>query len=306
MIAHMLSLILLAFAVSLDGFGVGVTYGLRKIRIPFLSILIIACCSGLVIWLSMQAGGWLSGFLSETAAKFIGAAILIGIGCWALIQLGLSKGNDEGTETPANQKMPAGAEGRKRMPKTDKAPTPANGVTDRLKAMTPANGVLENGESLNSVNGMTRMVETPTPVNGLPEMVDVFPSARGVPPVDEADETFSVPTQVLKVELKTLGLVIQILRKPQVADVDRSGSISSSEAVMLGVALSIDAFGAGLGAALLGLPALLTAAVIALSSAFFLISGTYVGLRFSAKRSRHALSVLPGILLIMMGIMKML
>jgi putative Mn2+ efflux pump MntP len=254
LIAHMLSLILLAFAVSLDGFGVGVTYGLRKIRIPFLSILIIACCSGLVIWLSMQAGGWLSGFLSETAAKFIGAAILIGIGCWALIQLGLSKGNDEGTETSADRKMPAEADGRKRMPKTDKAPTPANGL----------------------------------------------------PPVDEANETFSAPTQVMKVELKTLGLVIQILRKPQVADVDRSGSISSSEAVMLGVALSIDAFGAGLGAALLGLPALLTAAVIALSSAFFLISGTYVGLRFSAKRSRHALSVLPGILLIMMGIMKML
>jgi putative Mn2+ efflux pump MntP len=254
LIAHMLSLILLAFAVSLDGFGVGVTYGLRKIRIPFLSILIIACCSGLVIWLSMQAGGWLSGFLSETAAKFIGAAILIGIGCWALIQLGLSKGNDEGTEASADRKTPAEAEGRKRMPKTDKAPTPANGL----------------------------------------------------PPVDEANETFSAPTQVMKVELKTLGLVIQILRKPQVADVDRSGSISSSEAVMLGVALSIDAFGAGLGAALLGLPALLTAAVIALSSAFFLISGTYVGLRFSAKRSRHALSVLPGILLIMMGIMKML
>ncbi|OBR66567.1 hypothetical protein A7K91_03265 [Paenibacillus oryzae] len=276
----MLSLILLAFAVSLDGFGVGVTYGLRKIRIPFLSILIIACCSGLVIWVSMQAGGWLSGFLSETAAKFIGAAILIGIGCWALIQLGLSKGNDEGTETSADRKTPAEAEGQKRMPKTDKKPTPANGEAE--------------------------MVEASTPVHGLPEMVDVLPSANGVPPVDEAVETFSAPTQVMKVELKTLGLVIQILRKPQVADVDRSGSISSSEAVMLGVALSIDAFGAGLGAALLGLPALLTAAVIALSSAFFLISGTYVGLRFSAKRSRHALSVLPGILLIMMGIMKML
>lgn len=293
LIAHMLSLILLAFAVSLDGFGVGVTYGLRKIRIPFLSILIIACCSGLVIWVSMQAGGWLSGFLSETAAKFIGAAILIGIGCWALIQLGLSKGNDEGTETSADRKTPAEAEGQKRMPKTDKKPTPASGEAEMVEAPTPASGEVE-------------MVEASTPVHGLPEMVDVLPPGNGVPPVDEAVETFSAPTQVMKVELKTLGLVIQILRKPQVADVDRSGSISSSEAVMLGVALSIDAFGAGLGAALLGLPALLTAAVIALSSAFFLISGTYVGLRFSAKRSRHALSVLPGILLIMMGIMKML
>lgn len=229
MIAHVLSLILLAFAVSLDGFGVGVTYGLRKIRIPFLSVFIIACCSGLIIWLSMQAGGWLGGFLSETAAKWIGAGILIAIGVWALIQLGMARGNDEGTERSERERR----------------------------------------------------------------------SQR-------VDASASVPMQVLKVELKRLGLVIQILRKPQAADVDRSGSISSSEAVMLGVALSIDAFGAGLGAALLGLPALLTAVVIAVSSAVFLISGTSVGLRFAARRSRHALSVLPGILLIMMGIMKLL
>ncbi|MHA7964816.1 manganese efflux pump [Paenibacillus sp. CAU 1782] len=267
MIAHLLSLILLAFAVSLDGFGVGVTYGLRKIRIPFLSIFIIACCSGLVIWLSMQAGGWLGGFLSETAAKFIGAAILIGIGCWALIQLGLNKGNDEGA-----------------------AAATADGTNVEAKAAT------ESGATASA--GAGTEPGTKTAAGAVTE--------AGAGSANTAEGAFSAPMQVMKVELKRLGLVIQILRKPQVADVDRSGSISASEAVMLGVALSIDAFGAGLGAALLGLPALLTAVVIAVSSAFFLVSGTYVGLRFAARRSRHALSVLPGILLIMMGIMKML
>ena len=54
--AHAASLILLAFAVSLDGFGVGVTYGLRRIRIPVLSVVIIALCSGIVVWVSMQIG----------------------------------------------------------------------------------------------------------------------------------------------------------------------------------------------------------------------------------------------------------
>ena len=39
--------ILLALAVSLDSFSVGFTYGLRKMRIPFKSIMIIACCSAL-------------------------------------------------------------------------------------------------------------------------------------------------------------------------------------------------------------------------------------------------------------------
>jgi putative Mn2+ efflux pump MntP len=41
-----ISLLILAFAVSLDGFGVGVMYGLRKIRIPLVSIGIISLWSG--------------------------------------------------------------------------------------------------------------------------------------------------------------------------------------------------------------------------------------------------------------------
>lgn len=237
LIVHVLSLIVLAFAVSLDGFGVGVTYGLRKIRIPFLSVFIIACCSGFIIWLSMQAGGYLSGFLSDTVAKLIGAVILILIGCWALVQLGRSKSGDEPDDAHSSG--------------------------------------LHSPDGCNSAESQQQ------------------------PPV-------SVPMQVLKVELKRLGLVIQILRKPQAADVDRSGIISASEAVMLGVALSLDAFGAGLGAALLGLPAITTAIIIAASGAIFLVGGTRVGLRMSAKRGIHALSYLPGILLIMMGIMKLL
>ncbi|MHA6483284.1 sporulation membrane protein YtaF [Paenibacillus sp. strain BS8-2] len=225
MVAHVLSMLALAFAVSLDGFGVGVTYGLRKIRIPFLSVFIIACCSGIIIWLSMQAGGWLGGFVSETAAKLVGAGILIVIGCWALIQLKIGKKSKESDEL-----------------------------------VIPAEPVIVT----------------------------------------------TTPMTILKLELKRLGLVIQILRKPQTADVDRSGIISASEAVMLGVALSLDAFGAGIGAALLELPALSTALVIAISSAVFLVCGTRIGMRFAANKSMHAITVLPGILLIMLGVMKLL
>ncbi|MDQ6418388.1 MntP/YtaF family protein [Paenibacillus sp. LHD-117] len=243
MIAHLLSLVVLAFAVSLDGFGVGVTYGLRNIRIPIVSVFIIACCSGLIIWLSMQAGGWLSGFVSEGAAKIIGASILIAIGCWALIQLWRSKHHKDPSE-------------------------------DQVPIAGPARAV----DSL--------------------RLADTNRTAR--------DEE-AAAMQIIKLELKRLGLVIQILRTPQAADVDRSGIISASEAVMLGVALSLDAFGAGLGAALLGLPAMLTAVVIAVSSAVFLVGGTQLGLRFSSRQGMgRALSVLPGILLIMMGILRLL
>lgn len=110
---------------------------------------------------------------------------------------------------------------------------------------------------------------------------------------------------LIRFELKRLGIVIQILRKPQVADVDRSGSISSSEAVLLGVALSFDAFGAGLGAALIGLSPGVTSVAISLSSAIFLLAGLRVGLKYAGLRGMQALSAVPGMMLIIIGIIKM-
>ncbi|MFH0071186.1 manganese efflux pump, partial [Peribacillus sp. NPDC056705] len=78
--------VLLAMAISLDGFGAGVTYGLRKTKIPALSVLIISFCSGLVLCISMMAGSLLQRYLSPDVASIIGAAILIVLGGWSLYQ----------------------------------------------------------------------------------------------------------------------------------------------------------------------------------------------------------------------------
>lgn len=217
-----LSLIILAVAVSLDSFGVGAMYGLRKIRIPLLSILIIAGCSGLVILLAMNIGSWLSAFLSPTVAQVMGALILVGIGIWTVFQMLLQK--DE--------------------------PTPPLAVAS--------------------------------------------PSSPGEKPA------------VWSIELKRIGIVIQILRTPSMADADRSGTISSSEATMLGLALSLDAFGAGIGAALVGFSPLHTAGIIAFASALFLATGLRVGFRFADLNGLRRFSVLPGIILIVMGLIKLL
>ena len=87
MLHHFISLLALALALSLDGFGVGITYGLRRTKIPLLSIAVISICSGLVIALSMQVGVLLSHVVSPDMASFVGAVILIAIGAWSLIQL---------------------------------------------------------------------------------------------------------------------------------------------------------------------------------------------------------------------------
>jgi putative sporulation protein YtaF len=223
-LSHILALTLLAFAVSLDSFGVGITYGLRKVKIPLLSIVIISVLSGVVIGISMQVGVLLAHFVSPKIASAVGAMILIIMGLWSLVQMLIQKEKDQ---------------------------------------------VLE-----------------PVKVEKLPK------------PLSER--------QVFSLEIRKLGLVIQILRTPSSADVDKSGSISGYEAMWLGIALSLDAFGAGLGAALLGFSPLSTSLVIALFSGSFLVMGMNAGFRFATKSWTRHMTALPALMLIIMGIMKLL
>jgi len=227
------SLLILAFAVSLDGFGAGVMYGVRKIRLPFHAVAIISLCSGVVIYLSMIAGGFLLHLLPASAAKTMGALILIGIGIWAVYQV-LSQSNGE-SSPPVSRSFP------------EIATEPVTGKED-------------------------------------------------------ADE---VPKKLFQIEMKRLGLVIQMVKTPVKADLDQSGAISATEAVLLGTALSLDSFGAGIGAALLGFAPLPTAAIIAVASGIFLASGLRIGYLCADLRWLRKFSILPGFVLIIMGILKL-
>lgn len=249
MLSLIFSPVLLAFALSLDGFGAGVTYGLRKTRIPLLSVLIISLCSGLVLGISMQAGALLQRFFSPFAASVIGAVILILLGCWSLWQQ-LKRAGDSESEPP----------------------------------LVLHKEVEERSEA--SVSG-----ELPATAAGIP--------AKRSEPGDGQKAVFSL-------EIRKLGIVIQILRSPARADMDDSGSISPWEAMWLGIALSLDAFGAGLGAAMLGFSPLGTAVIVAIFSGIFLLLGMKIGLRFASSRSMKYISYLPAFLLIIMGIMKLL
>src|SRR5690606_3705432 len=109
---------------------------------------------------------------------------------------------------------------------------------------------------------------------------------------------------LVKVEIKSLGLVINILKKPMVADLDKSGTITGFEAFLLGFALSLDAFGAGIGAALLGFSPWVMAMLVAIMSSLFVYTGIKSGSVFSKKSWVQKFSFLPGILLILIGIWK--
>lgn len=110
---------------------------------------------------------------------------------------------------------------------------------------------------------------------------------------------------IINFEIRSLGIAINILRKPMSADFDRSGTITGIEAFMLGFALSIDAFGAGIGAAMLGFPPIYLAISVAVMSSLFLLLGIKSGAFFHKFNLVQKLTFIPGILLIIIGIMKL-
>jgi putative Mn2+ efflux pump MntP len=103
-----------------------------------------------------------------------------------------------------------------------------------------------------------------------------------------------------------IGLISLLNRNPSQADRDQSGEISAKEAFLLGIALSIDSFAAGVSAALLGFTIWLTAGTIALSCALFIGMGSYLGQRLSCKIQKQYLSYIPGLLLVILGMIKLL
>ncbi|MGD6802533.1 sporulation membrane protein YtaF [Rossellomorea vietnamensis] len=205
-----LLLFMLAFAVSLDSFSTGLTYGLRKMGMPLRSIVIISVCSAGSLLAAMSIGSSAEGFLSEGAADRIGGLILIAIGAFVLLQ---------------------------------------------------------------------------------------FFTSRKDSVVDEEKILFNF-------EIESIGLVINILKRPMAADFDRSGTITGVEAIMLGLALSLDAFGAGIGAALLGYSPLLLAFSVMMMSIVFLSAGLRIGKSCAHMGWVKQLSFLPGVLLILIGVLR--
>src|SRR3954471_4376535 len=173
---QLFSLLLLAFALSLDSFSVGFTYGLRKMVLPLKSVLIIATCSAISLMIAMSIGHGLEKILSPGITASLGGFILIALGAWVLYQF-FRPEKEKDSDLLEHEKL------------------------------------------------------------------------------------------IVNFEIRSLGIAINILKKPMSADFDQSGTITGIEALMLGFALSLDSFGAGIGAAMLGYsPFSLAFAVAVMSS----------------------------------------
>ena len=207
----MIWMILLALALSFDCLGVGFSYGLRHMILPWYGVIIICACSGAVLAISMLFGRWLGQFVSPGLVRFFGAGLLIGLGIYMLSK---------------------------------------------------------------SVRELVQEEEEGRPL--------------------------------LQWEIARFGIIIQILKEPHRADLDRSGQISGKEAVWLGLALSLDSFGAGIGMAWMGYSPFLTSICTAISTCMCLWLGLYLGEHAGERLSSKKMKLMPGCLLIFIGLVRLL
>jgi putative sporulation protein YtaF len=110
--------------------------------------------------------------------------------------------------------------------------------------------------------------------------------------------------KIVELRLASLAVIIQIFEEPVCADIDASGVISIQESLFLAFALSVDALGAVFGAALAGSVGIQTVLFIAIFQLFFLLLGVYLGRSSTFMWMRTQGPVIAGILLCMLGLLK--
>lgn len=111
---------------------------------------------------------------------------------------------------------------------------------------------------------------------------------------------------ILDVAFKSLGITVKIMRNPVSCDFDGSKHIDTLEAIYLGVALSIDSFGAGISSAVSGVNSMLVPVAAGLCQLLFLCSGDLLGRRLKLFKSINSqvFVVISGVLLIVLAMVR--
>ncbi|MBA1334508.1 MAG: hypothetical protein HPY66_2357 [Firmicutes bacterium] len=105
--------------------------------------------------------------------------------------------------------------------------------------------------------------------------------------------------------IRVFGIIIQILRQPEKADLNHSGTIDAKEALVLGTAVSLDGIAVGFASSITGINILLTPIMCLLFSFLFTVFGLNLGNVYTEYTAQEKVKFLPGMLLIILGILKL-
>ena len=112
--------------------------------------------------------------------------------------------------------------------------------------------------------------------------------------------------KIFRLFIQSLGITIQIIRNPISSDLDNSKNIDAKESLFLGIALSIDSFGIGIGSSIIGINSFLFPILIATFQLCFLSLGSFIGKKISNSSyiPKNIWNQISGFLLILIGIFK--
>lgn len=211
----LLTCLLLALSVSIDSFGIGITYGLRNTKISIISKILLFIISIFFTTFSIFLGTILIDILPKNYVKLIGSILLFCIGLWIIHQA--IKKDTNITKQPKEQ---------------------------------------------------------------IKKIYSIF--------------------------IKFLGITIKIIRDPKSSDLDNSKTIDWKEAIFLGIALSIDSIGVGIGSSIIGINSFLFPILVASFQLIFLSLGKNISMKIFKlyKLPENIWSIISGILLIIIAISK--
>ncbi|SET63407.1 putative sporulation protein YtaF [Natronincola peptidivorans] len=78
--------LLIAIAISMDSFTVGIAYGIKNIKVPLHSLVILDLISVTLLSLGFFAGNLLTKLVPAFVTDIIAAGVLLALGIWFLIQ----------------------------------------------------------------------------------------------------------------------------------------------------------------------------------------------------------------------------
>lgn len=204
----------LAVSMSIDSLGIGMSYGIRNIRIKRTALIIISGLSLIFSSISVFLGSTIKRVFPGNTADLIGIALLLCIGVWIVYQADTKKKKE-----------------------------------------------------------------------------------------DKCNEDVTVCSFFIK----ALGITINIIKSPESSDIDHSKTIDAKEAFYLGVVLSIDSVGAGIGGAAIGINPFLFPPIIAVTQLIFLTIGRVTGKKIKTERlSENFYALASGYILIIIAAIRLI
>lgn len=200
-----LPILLFVISSSLDNFVVGLSYGIKKIKINFLNNLVVSSISGVGTFTSMLFGNLFCLYIPPKLSSIIGSSILILFGLYFIF----------------------------------------NSLNYKLKS---------HHDISNSDNAMLK--------------------------IDYYDD---------------------ILKHPELADKDNSSSIDIKESIILGIALSLNNIGLGIGASIIGLNIYISSFLSIIFSLIFVQIGFHIGSAYFSNIFEKYAEPISGIIIIVLG-----